>query len=271
MTALPPLTEVPSILTNFYGGSSPPPYIAKVRIHIEQDMIFLAVGFLVISILLYVLTGDGETIAGLQRGDFPRVAGLLAVLLFSIAGAGQLTRGRVAEAIRAAGAWVAIGLVFTVLYAYRSEIGEVRDRVVQEFQPGSVQTVSPGAAGRNAVVRIRKGGDGHFIARAQVNGKVVTMIVDTGASTVVLRPEDARRAGIQLNALSYTVPVETANGRAYAARIKLDRISLGGVILDKVDALITKPGVLQQSLLGMSFLSRLKSYEFSGNQLVMRT
>ncbi len=53
------------------------------------------------------------------------------------------------------------------------------------------------------------------------------MIVDTGASTVVLRPEDARKAGIQVSALDYTVPVETANGRAFAARVKLDRVSLG--------------------------------------------
>jgi aspartyl protease family protein len=67
------------------------------------------------------------------------------------------------------------------------------------------------------------------------------------------------------------VPVETANGRAFAARIKLDRISLGELTLEKVEALVTSEGALQQSLLGMSFLSRLRSYEFSGDQLVMRS
>jgi aspartyl protease family protein len=87
---------------------------------------------------------------------------------------------------------------------------------------------------------------------------------------VVLRPEDARKAGIELNALNYTIPVETANGRAFAARVKLDRVSLGDLTIEKVDALVTRPGALHQSLLGMSFLSRLRSYEFSGNQLVMR-
>ncbi|HZV22102.1 MAG TPA: TIGR02281 family clan AA aspartic protease, partial [Hyphomicrobiales bacterium] len=102
-------------------------------------------------------------------------------------------------------------------------------------------------------------------------GQSVRMIVDTGASTVVLRPEDARRAGIQLNKLDYVVPVDTANGRAFAARVKLDRVSLGGLTLEKVDALVTRQGALQQSLLGMSFLSRLRSYEFSKDQLVMRS
>ena len=97
------------------------------------------------------------------------------------------------------------------------------------------------------------------------------MIVDTGASTVVLRPEDARKAGIQVGALDYSVPVETANGRAFAARVKLERVSLGELTLEKVEALVTRPGALQQSLLGMSFLSRLRSYEFSGNKLLMKS
>ena len=234
-------------------------------------MIFLAIGLLVVSVVLYALTGEGDTIAGLPRDDFLRLAGPLAILIFVMAGAARMTAGKAAEALKALGSWMAIGLVLVALYAYRSELGEVRDRVVQELQPGSVQTVSSGVNGRGAIVKIRKTGDGHFIAKTQVNGRSVRMIVDTGASTVVLRPEDARRAGIQLGTLDYTVPVDTANGRAFAARVKLEKVSLGDVALEKVEALVTRPGALQQSLLGMSFLSRLRSYEFSGNQLLMRS
>ncbi len=234
-------------------------------------MVFLAIGLLVVSVVLYALTGEGDTIAGLPRDVFPRLAAPLSILIFLMAGAARLTAGKAAEALKALGSWMAIGLVLVTLYAYRSEIGEVRDRVVQELRPGSVQTLTSAGPGRGAVVKIRKTGDGHFIARTEVNGRSVRMIVDTGASTVVLRPEDARRAGIQLGSLDYTVPVETANGRAFAARIKLERISLGELTLEKVDALVTRQGALQQSLLGMSFLSRLRSYEFSGNQLVMRS
>jgi aspartyl protease family protein len=234
-------------------------------------MIFLAIGLLVVSVVLYALTGEGDTIAGLPREDFPRLAAPLSILIFLMAGAARLSAGKAAEALKALGSWMAIGLVVVALYAYRSELSEVRDRVVQELRPGSVQTVSPGAGGRGAIVKIHRTGDGHFVAKTQVNGRSVRMIVDTGASTVVLRPEDARRAGIQLGALEYTVPVDTANGRAFAARIKLDRVSLGELTLEKVDALVTRQGALQQSLLGMSFLSRLRSYEFSGNQLLMRS
>lgn len=233
-------------------------------------MIFLAIGLLVVSVALYAITGDGDAVAGLPRETFIRLAGPLSLLIFFMAGAARLTVGRASEALKALGSWVAIGFVLVALYAYRSEIGAVGDRVVQELQPGSVQTVTPGSAGHGAVVRIAKTG-GHFIARAQVNGRSVRMIVDTGASTVVLRPEDARHARIPLNSLSYTVPVDTANGRAFAARIKLDKISLGALTIENVEALVTRPGALQQSLLGMSFLSRLRSYEFSGNQLLMRS
>jgi aspartyl protease family protein len=238
-------------------------------------MIFLAIGLLAVSVVLYALTGEGDTIAGLPRDDFPRVAGLLSLLIFLMSGATRLTTGQAADALKALGSWMAIGLVVVALYAYRSELGEVRDRVVQELQPGSVQTVSPGlAGGPGAVVSIRKTGDGHFMAKTRVNGKSVKMIVDTGASTVVLRQEDARIAGIQVGDLDYTVPVETANGRAFAARVRLDKVSLGEhgeLTLEKVEALVTRPGALRQSLLGMSFLSRLRSYEFSGNKLLMKS
>jgi aspartyl protease family protein len=235
-------------------------------------MFFLAIGLLAVSIILYALTGEGDTIAGLPREDFPRVAGLLSILLFMMAGGARLTTGRAADALKALGSWLAIGLVVVALYAYRSELGEVRDRVVQELQPGSVQTVSPGSpGGRGVEVSIRRTGDGHFLARTKVNGKNVKMIVDTGASTVVLRLEDAKTAGIRVAELDYTVPVETANGRAFAARVKLDKVSLGELTLEKVEALVTRPGALKQSLLGMSFLSRLRSYEFSGNKLLMKS
>ncbi len=233
-------------------------------------MVFLAIGLLVVSVVLYFVTGEGDTIAGLPREDFPRLAAPLAILIFLMSGAVNLTAGKTGQALKALGIWAAIGLVLAGVYAYRAELGAVGDRVVEELQPGSVQTVTPSAGGRGAVVKIKKT-EGHFIVKAKVNGRSVHMIVDTGASTVVLRSEDARRAGIQLNALAYTVPVETANGRAFAARVKLDKVSLGELALDKVEALVTKPGALHQSLLGMSFLSRLHSYEFSGNQLVMRS
>jgi aspartyl protease family protein len=66
------------------------------------------------------------------------------------------------------------------------------------------------------------------------------------------------------------VPVQTANGASYAARLKLPQINIGKVAVRNVEALVARPGSLHQSLLGMSFLSRLRSYEFSGDYLELR-
>ena len=70
--------------------------------------------------------------------------------------------------------------------------------------------------------------------------------------------------------LRFSVPVQTANGLAYAAPVRLAVVNIGNITLSNVEALVAQPGVLKESLLGMSFLSRLRSYEFSGQYLTFR-
>lgn len=235
-------------------------------------MIFLAIGLLVVSAVLYVITGDGNTVAGVQRDVFPRVAVPLSIFIFLMAAAARLTRGPLGETLRALGTWASIGLVAGVLYAYRAELGEAGQRVMTELRPDTVTTVNPGVGGRGAIVHIAKDGD-HFVATAWVNGKRMPepMIVDTGASRVVLTAEDARRAGIRTGMLEYKVQVMTANGPSRAAPIMLESVSIGGLTLRNVEALVTRRGTLHRSLLGMSFLSRLRSYEFTGNRLTLKS
>ena len=117
---------------------------------------------------------------------------------------------------------------------------------------------------------VRRRLDGHFVARPQVNGIALTMLVDTGASTVVLKPQDAQRLGIDIERLRYSVPVQTANGTTYAAHVRLNSVALGPINLTNVEALVAKPGALKENLLGMSFLSRLRSYEFTSDFLMLR-
>ena len=96
------------------------------------------------------------------------------------------------------------------------------------------------------------------------------MVLDTGASSVVLTRDDARAAGLPLEVLNYTVTIDTANGRTRAAQVTIDRISIGGLEERSIDALVTQPGQLKTSLLGMSFLNRLQSWEVSGDRLMLR-
>ena len=153
-------------------------------------------------------------------------------------------------------------LVLVVAYSYRFELHDVADRVLVVLVPGHV--VSHGRS-----VEIGRGNAGDFSITAQINGARVTMVLDTGASSVVLTREDAKAAGLPLEVLNYTVNIDTANGRARRA-VTLDRIAIGGLVERSVEALVAQPGQLKMSLLGMSFLNRLQSWQVSGDRLVLQ-
>ena len=229
---------------------------------------WLALFILALAAMLLVSNESGM-IAGLDSNIFGYVALLVALAVFVGGGMLGSYRGRAGVMMRDAVTWLALGLGLVTLYAYKEELMPIAARVVGELLPGSAMTVEQSTGGLTEV-RIRKRLDGHFTATVKVNGKSLSMIVDTGASTIVLRPEDAKKAGIDVSRLTYRVPVLTANGRTIAARVRLDEVAIGPLDRQKVDALVAQPGALTQSLLGMSFLSRLRSYEFSGDFLTLR-
>jgi aspartyl protease family protein len=103
----------------------------------------------------------------------------------------------------------------------------------------------------------------------RVNGALVPMVLDTGASTVVLTQEDAKAAGLPLALLDYSVSIDTANGRTHAAPLKIKLIGIGDIEEHSVDALVAQTGTLRTSLLGMSFLNRLQSWEVHGTHLAL--
>jgi aspartyl protease family protein len=229
---------------------------------------WLALFILALAAMLLV-ANDSGTIAGLDSDMFGYVALLVAIAVFVCGGMLGSYRGRAGAMMRDAVTWLALGLGLVTIYAYKDDLMPIAARVVGELVPGTAMTVEQSSGGLTEV-RIRRRLDGHFTAKVRVNGKPISMIVDTGASSIVLRPEDAEKAGIDTKALTYRVPVLTANGRAMAARIRLDKVAIGPLDRKGIDALVAQPGALTQSLLGMSFLSRLRSYEFSGDFLTLR-
>jgi aspartyl protease family protein len=111
---------------------------------------------------------------------------------------------------------------------------------------------------------------GHFLLTSTVDGVGVRMVVDTGASIVSLSQEDAHRAGINLEPSKFTAKVLTANGVILAAPVMLKEIAIGDISVRNVAAVVMPKQTLQVSLLGMSFLSRLSSYEVTGSRLILR-
>lgn len=120
-----------------------------------------------------------------------------------------------------------------------------------------------------AGARVDKASDGHFWALAQVNGRPLRVLVDTGASEVALTRADARRLGVDVAALDYDKPVLTADGRMQAARVRLERVTVGDAEVRDVDALVVRRG-LNTSLLGMSYLGRLSGFSADREGLTLR-
>lgn len=118
-------------------------------------------------------------------------------------------------------------------------------------------------------VRLSANRSGHYLADIEVNGRSLNALVDTGASMVVLRYEDARDLGVLYGSDTFEVAVQTANGKARAHRVKLDSVRLGSISLSGVDALVMEEGALNTNLLGMSFLRRLSRYEVRDGSLVL--
>jgi aspartyl protease family protein len=111
---------------------------------------------------------------------------------------------------------------------------------------------------------------GHFADNAIIDGQSIRVLIDTGASTVALRYEDAASLLIFPSPSEFTLSVNTANGVTKAAPVKLREIQLGNIRLGDVDAIVLQRGASNASLLGMSFLSRLSRVEMAAGSLLLR-
>ena len=228
-----------------------------------RRLLWLLLAILTAVVFALAMETDDGTFAGLSRLDLSSLVVKVAILLFVGALALAFFRDRFSQALEAAAVWVVIALLLAVGYTYRFELRAVADRVLAELVPGR-------AATRGRTVEFARGNGGSFSVTAQINGARVALVLDTGASSVVLTQEAAKAAGLPLEVLSYSVTIDTANGRARAAPVTLDRLTVGGIEERAVPALIAQPGQLRTNLLGMSFLNRLDSWEVRGERLMMR-
>jgi aspartyl protease family protein len=216
-----------------------------------------------LSLAALIANSDLDAIAMLLKHDISALALKFALAIFAGGLLLTLFHERLSRAIEAMVFWVVIGLLLVVGYSYRFELRDVADRVTAQLLPGHV-------AGHGRNVEVVRGRGGDFAVGAQINGARIPMVLDTGATSVVLTQEAAKAAGLPLEVLEYTVNVDTANGRTRAAPVTLDRLALGGLIERAVPALVAQPGQLKANLLGMTFLNRLDSWEVRGDRLRMR-
>jgi aspartyl protease family protein len=121
-----------------------------------------------------------------------------------------------------------------------------------------------------AVTELEASGNGHYVTEAKINSRTVEVLVDTGATAVALSFEDADAVGLRPNNLRYDVVVGTANGEGRAARVMLREVQVGGVRVRDVQGLVLQKGALRGTLLGMSFLSKLRSFSVEDGRLILK-
>jgi aspartyl protease family protein len=148
-----------------------------------------------------------------------------------------------------------------VAYGDPQQIARAGDTVSQLLRK---QATPPAPA-----VEISRGHAGEFTLHARINGVNAPMVIDTGATSVVLTWETAKAAGLPLELLEYDVDVETAGGHTKAARLTLDRLAVGKLVERSVPALVVPRGQMKTNLLGMSFLDRLESWEVHADRLML--
>lgn len=125
------------------------------------------------------------------------------------------------------------------------------------------------APAEGAPAQVLKAADGHYWADARIDGQVVRVMVDTGASVIALTPADALRLGLRLSPADFTGTVITASGPVRAAPVQLSAVAVAGARVDQVEALVVEQG-LPHSLLGMSYLGRLSSFSATPAGLTLR-
>jgi aspartyl protease family protein len=187
--------------------------------------------------------------------------------------------------LRDAGAWLLFALCGVISVVFYDDLkGGVAyalgfDLPTLERQAAAAQKTAVGKVAANVEtteklsssggVELRAGSHGHFETRAEINGRPVEVMVDTGASLIALTFEDAERAGIYVKDSDFTQRTQTANGVARAAPVMLDRVTIGDITVRNVRASVAERGRLHMTLLGMTFLSRLSRTEMRKGTLVL--
>ena len=218
--------------------------------------------------LLALLTNRDGMIAGLPEGQFAELAyfGAWGVALAS--GLFLVSRVQLGQALKNAAIWAVIFLVVIGAYAFAPEFEAAKNRIMAVLVPGSLVQMSSDDGEGQQYMAVR-GSDGHFHLSGEIDGRSVSLMVDTGASVVAMDRPTAESLGIDTSRLSFSNYVMTANGMTRSAPVFLETIEVGDIVRHNVRAAVTEGEGFGTVLLGMSFLDTLTSYDFRGDRLIL--
>lgn len=218
----------------------------------------------IIRVILF-LVGIGLLVGGLSLAvpshtlaDPYLVRALLILVIFGSV-ALFWSRQNLMKIAKMAGLWILIIAGVSGFYLFQSEFGS---RFRAALDPSAAMVTNEG-------IIIHRSADGHFWVKALINGEPIRMMVDTGASNIVLSPADARLVGINSDNLKYSNRAETANGPVALAKTKVQSIRIGDALLLDVSVTVNSAD-MRGSLFGLSALDQFSSFEFRGEKLILR-
>jgi len=225
-----------------------------------------------LSLRLLLLAGVVGMVVALARAfpgavsapdDWASVGYKIGLVALVSAGVFRAGHGGFAQHLRHAAIWAAIIGVLALGFAYRDEFTGLWRHLKVAFSAGD-----PVATGAHELV-IPQDDSGAFVLIGKVNGERVRFLVDTGATDTVLSPDDVRRLGVDPASLQYDHGAETANGLGYGASFVANRLEVGPVRVDNFRMTVNQ-APMSHSLLGLTFLNRLESFEVRGRNLILR-
>jgi aspartyl protease family protein len=172
-------------------------------------------------------------------------------------------RSRPRTSLRHLAIWLLIFAGLTAVLTFKDDAQRIGKRILGGAAPAAGVEMEDGA------IRFTRDVDGHFTIRAEVNGQRVMFLLDTGATDIVLSPQDAERIGIAPAQLTFNRMVQTANGMGWAASVELTSVVVGPIAIGPMRASVNKAS-MDRSLLGMEFLNRLSRWRVEGDQLYLQ-
>jgi aspartyl protease family protein len=168
---------------------------------------------------------------------------------------------------------------FMIFAAIMAGLGAFMAQIADKMTPALANSVShqsapvamaaPMASASGRTLNIPHDSRGHFATEGQIDGQRINFMVDTGASVVALNESSAARFGLRLSRGDYNATVTTANGTIKAARTRIAMVDVGGLVVRDVDAMVLPDEALSENLLGLSFLSRLRRFEYANGMMVL--
>jgi aspartyl protease family protein len=163
-----------------------------------------------------------------------------------------------------------------IFAAFMIGLGTVMANMADKMAPALANTAAHKAASAQVVtpsgnrnLSIPRDVRGHFLTEGRIDGQRIGFMVDTGASVVALNETSAARFGLRPSRTDYNASVTTANGTIKAARARLAMVDIGGLVVRDVEAMVLPDSALSENLLGLSFLSKLKRFEYANGQMVL--